>query len=186
MTGLKWPGRRPPRTFSFAIGVRAPASAASQCTMALLYRIGARLMASTPPASTRSERPLAIFWAAESMDCIPEAQLRCTVQAGTRSPQPSRSAATRPMLASSSLGIMQPRMTSSKSVGAKGWRASSGCPAATARSDAENGPGFPRALMYGVRLPSTTKTGLPPHPDCRSPILCAPWLNIQGEIHLPV
>ena len=38
---------------------------------------------------------------AESMACMPEAQLRITVQPGTRSPQPMRSAAMRPMFTDS-------------------------------------------------------------------------------------
>ena len=185
MTGLKKAGRNAPRVLSRAPGVRARDQAASQLTMAVPNRIGAWLMASTPPASTRLERPLAIFWAALSMDCSPEAQLRCTVQAGTLSPQPRRRAATRPMLVSSGPGLTQPSMTSSNSVGANGWRASNGRPAATARSAAANRPGLPRALRDGVRLPSTTWTGRPPHPVC-SPMTCAPWLDIQGEIHLPV
>ena len=41
---------------------------------------------------------------AESSACMPEAQLRITVQPGTFWPQPMRSAATRPMLTSSTDG----------------------------------------------------------------------------------
>ena len=48
----------------------------------------------------------------ESIACMPEAQLRITVQPGTFWPQPMRSAATRPMLTSSTEGAAQPRMTS--------------------------------------------------------------------------
>ncbi len=113
-------------------------------------------MASAPPASTSSERPVAMLVAAQSRACMPEAQLRCTVQAVTRGPQPRRRATMRPMLASSGPGITQPRMTSSSSSGAKGWRASNWRPAPTARSDARKGPGLPRTLRKGVRLPSTT------------------------------
>ncbi|MCX7145576.1 MAG: hypothetical protein NT042_05085 [Sulfuritalea sp.] len=50
---------------------------------------------------------------AESMACMPEAQLRITVQPGTLWPQPRRSAMTRPMFTSSTLGPAQPPMTSS-------------------------------------------------------------------------
>ena len=59
---------------------------------------------------------------AESSACMPDAQLRITVQPGTFSPQPMRSATTRPMLTSSTDGAAQPRITSSSSVGANGWR----------------------------------------------------------------
>jgi hypothetical protein len=41
-----------------------------------------------------------MFTNAESSACMPEAQLRITVHAGTLSPQPRRSDTTRPMLAS--------------------------------------------------------------------------------------
>jgi hypothetical protein len=41
---------------------------------------------------------------AESIDCMPDAQLRITVQPGTLSPHPMRNAATRPMLTSSAEG----------------------------------------------------------------------------------
>ena len=85
---------------------------------------------------------------------MPEAQLRITVQPGTLSPQPRRSATTRPTLTSSGLGEAQPSMTSSSASGANGWRASRVLPAATARSPAENGPGRLRAFKNGVRAPS--------------------------------
>ena len=92
---------------------------------------------------------------AESIDCMPDAQLRITVQPGTFSPQPMRSAATRPMFTSSADGAAQPRITSSSCVGSNVWRSSSARPASVARSDAANGPGRLRALRNGVRLPST-------------------------------
>ena len=91
---------------------------------------------------------------AESSACMPDAQLRITVQPGTFCPHPIRSATTRPMLTSSADGDAQPRMTSSRSEGAKGWRTSSARPAAVARSDAANGPGRLRDLRNGVRAPS--------------------------------
>ncbi|CFU58392.1 Uncharacterised protein [Bordetella pertussis] len=90
---------------------------------------------------------------------MPEAQLRITVQPGTRLPQPSRRAMTRPILTSSGEGAAQPTMTSSRSVGAKGWRSSRARPACTARSAAENGPGPLRAFRKGLRVPSTMYTG---------------------------
>jgi len=92
---------------------------------------------------------------AESSACMPEAQFLITVQPGTFSPQPSRRASTRPMLTSSGEGEAQPRMTSDRSVGAKGWRSSSARPACTARSEAAKGPGVFFDLRKGVRAPST-------------------------------
>ena len=56
----------------------------------------------------------------ESIACMPDAQLRITVQPGTFCPHPMRSAATRPMFTSSTDGAAQPRMTSSSSLGANG------------------------------------------------------------------
>ena len=93
---------------------------ASQRVMASENSSGACESASTPPASTRSERPRRILAAAESSACMPEAQLRITVHPGTASPQPMRSATTRPMLTSSAAGLAQPRITSSSCSGAKG------------------------------------------------------------------
>jgi hypothetical protein len=92
---------------------------------------------------------------AESSACMPDAQLRITVQPGTLLPQPRRSAMTRPILTSSTLGPAQPTMTSSSCSGAKGWRASRARPEMVARSEAENGPGTLRDLRKGERAPST-------------------------------
>ncbi len=92
----------------------------------------------------------------ESIACMPEAQLRITVQPGTFSPQPMRSAATRPMFTSSTEGAAQPRMTSSSSAGSNFCRMRSARPACVARSAAENGPGRFFDLRNGVRAPSTT------------------------------
>ena len=85
---------------------------------------------------------------------MPEPQLICTVNAVIASPMPRRSAATRAGFISSAMTLTQPRMTWSKVSGGNGWRSSSGLPQATARSTGVNGPGRPRALMKGVRLPS--------------------------------
>ena len=117
--------------------------------------------ASVPPVSTRSARPWAIARNPLSIDCSPEAQLRCTVQPGTSMPSPSRKPATRPGLTSSGCTLTQPSITSSKCRRSKGWRSSSGRPASTARSTGVNGPGLFCALMKGVRAPSTMKTGRP-------------------------
>ncbi len=86
---------------------------------------------------------------------MPEAQLRITVQPGTFCPQPMRSAATRPMLTSSTDGAAQPRITSSSSVGANFCRIKSERPACVARSLAANGPGRFFDLRNGLRAPST-------------------------------
>jgi len=86
---------------------------------------------------------------------MPEAQFRITVQPGTFWPQPMRRAATRPMLTSSTEGAAQPKITSDRSLGAKGWRTSRVRPACVARSAAEKGPGRLRDFRNGVRAPST-------------------------------
>ena len=103
---------------------------------------------------------MAIFCAAQSIDCNPDAQFRCTVHAGTCLPQPNLSETTRAIFASSAVGIIQPRMTSSNSAGSNDCLASNCRPELTAKSEAVKGPGMPRALRNGVRLPSTIKTAL--------------------------
>jgi hypothetical protein len=55
---------------------------------------------------------------------------------------------------SSAMTLTQPRMTWSNASGGNGWRSSRGRPHWTARSTGVNGPGLPRALRKGVRLPS--------------------------------
>ena len=134
--------------------LRAPIQPANQRTIGSDNSSGARDRASTPPASTSCERPLWMLAIAESMACMPDAQLRITVQPCTWVPQPMRSAATRPMFTSSGEGLAQPRITSSSCSGAKRWRANSALPAAVARSPAANGPGALRAFRKGVRAPS--------------------------------
>ena len=69
-----------------------------------------------------------MYWYAVSIDCMPEPQLICTVNAVIASPMPSRSAATRAGFISSAMTLTQPRMTWSKASGANGWRSSSGRP----------------------------------------------------------
>ena len=76
------------------------------------------------PRAPGSDRPASKFAIAESSDCMPEAQLRITVQPGTFWPQPMRSATTRPMLTSSTDGAAQPRITSSSTDGSNAWRLS--------------------------------------------------------------
>ena len=141
---------------AFSPIVFAVLSLANHSTILSEYSSGARDNASVPPASTRLERPPRMLVSAESSACIPDAQLRITVQPGTFRPQPRRSATTRPILTSSGEGLAQPRITSSSCSGAKGMRLSSARPACVARSDAANGPGRLRAFRNGVRAPSTT------------------------------
>ena len=158
MTGARLRSLKRRSADSLAPRPRAAYQPDSQRTMSSENSSGARDSASTPPATTSCERPDWMLAMAESSACMPEAQLRITVQPGTRLPQPRRSAITRPMLTSSGEGAAQPMMTSSTSVGEKGC--SSARPACTARSPAENGPGPVRAFRKGVRDPSTTYTGL--------------------------
>jgi hypothetical protein len=81
-----------------------------------------------------------MLFTAESIDCMPDAQLRITVQPGTFNPQPIRSAATRPMFTSSADGAAQPRITSSSCVGEKVWRISSARPASVASPTPQTAP----------------------------------------------
>ncbi len=155
ITGARYEGRKRAASAAFWPIVFAAYQFASHSTIASEYSSGARDSASTPPASTRLLRPARMFVIAASIACMPDAQLRMTVHAGTFSPQPMRSDATRPMFTSSGEGAAQPRMTSSIRVGSNGWRNSSARPASVARSDAANGPGRLRALRNGVRTPST-------------------------------
>src|SRR6478752_7381909 len=89
ITGAKKPGLKCVNCCNFAVGVLAAHNPESQLTILLLNKRGARLMASVPPANTKSCRPVAMSLIALSNACIPEAQLRCTVQAGTDFPQPN-------------------------------------------------------------------------------------------------
>src|SRR3990167_10248215 len=128
---------------------------ASQWVILRLNNNGARLITSVPPASTKSCLPIAISFAALSSACMPDAQLRCTVHAGTAFPQPKRKAITRPILVSSGLGITQPITTSSSSSAEKGCRSNNSFPEYTARSEAEKSPNLLFAFKKGVRAPST-------------------------------
>ena len=155
ITGARWPRRKVFSIASRSPVLRAAYQPASQRTIFSENSSGACESASTPPASTSWLRPHWRLAIAESIACMPEAQLRITVQPGTWLPQPRRSATTRPMLTSSGEGLAQPRMTSSSWSGAKGWRISSALPAAVARSEAVKGPGAFFAFRKGVRAPST-------------------------------
>ena len=155
ITGARKPGRNFARSAARCGSDFAAYQFDSHITIASENRSGARDSASTPPARTRLERPTLMLLTAESIDCMPDAQLRITVQPGTFSPQPIRNAATRPMFTSSTEGAAQPRITSSSCEGANGWRISNARPASVARSEAANGPGRLRDLRNGVRRPST-------------------------------
>jgi hypothetical protein len=157
MTGVSnMAGRSFRKCCSFWPAVRSDIMPANQRTIASEYSSGARDRASTPPASTSSERPHWMLAMAESMACMPEAQLRITVQPGTFLPQPRRSATMRPIFVSSGDGAAQPRITSPRSDGSNGWRSNSARPAWVAKSEAANGPGPFWAFRNGVRAPSTT------------------------------
>ncbi len=118
ITGARWRRRNRPSVASLAPMPRAAYQLASQRTMSSENSTGACDRASVPPASTSCERPVWMLAMAESRACMPDAQLRITVQPGTLLPQPRRRAITRPMLTSSAEGAAQPTMTSSRSVGA--------------------------------------------------------------------
>ena len=145
----------PAKAFSRSAVERAPFSSASQSTAPRRSTSGEWLSASAPPASTMSALPSSMVRKAVSIDCMPEPQLIWTVKAGTSSEMPSLRPATRAGFISSATTLTQPRMTRSIASGSNAWRISSGRPHWTARSTGVNGPGLPRALMKGVRAPST-------------------------------
>ena len=164
-TGARYAGRNFAASAAFWPKLFAAYQFASHSTIASENRSGTRDSASTPPASTRLLRPARMDVIAESIACMPDAQLRITVHAGTFWPQPMRSDATRAMLTSSTDGAAQPRMTSSTRDGSNPCRSSSARPACVARSDAANGPGRLRAFRNGVLAPSTMYTGSCPAID---------------------
>ena len=85
--------------------------------------MGTRDMLSTPPHTTRSSQPLAIFCAPMLTASRPEAQKRLICTPLTRTSQPALSKAvfgnTEPC---SPTGLTQPMTTSSTSAGSKSWR----------------------------------------------------------------
>ena len=97
---------------------------------------GARLMPSTPPATTSWWSPTPTARAACTIASAPDAQSRLTVTPGTLTGSPASSAAIRPTLRfSSPAPLALPRITSSISAGStSGWRASSSVIGAAARS----------------------------------------------------
>ncbi|MNE80404.1 hypothetical protein D3C80_1769720 [compost metagenome] len=118
MTGARFFSLKPRNAASLAPTPRAAYQPDNQRTISSENNSGARDSASVPPASTNCVRPDWMLAMPESSACMPDAQLRMTVQPGTWLPQPRRSAITRPMLTSSGEGAAQPTMTSSRSVGA--------------------------------------------------------------------
>lgn len=113
-------GRKPVNTCAPFRSECALRNAASQRTPGGGISNGEWLSASAPPASTRSARPFSISWRPVSIDCIPEPQLICTVNAGIAAPSPRRSAAMRAGLASSARTLTQPRTTWSIALAAAG------------------------------------------------------------------
>src|SRR3990167_1436685 len=81
--GVKNPIRNCISVFVFCPNDFAELKRPNQLTILGLNKSGARLIASVPPANTKFARPVAISLTAQSNDCKPDAQLRCTVHAGT-------------------------------------------------------------------------------------------------------
>src|SRR6187397_173570 len=115
-------------------------------------------MDSTPPATIASASPAAIMCCASTIDCSPDPQSRFTVNAGTRSGTPARSAATRATLTASGGCAMLPTMTSSSSAGSNPVRARSSAMTTRPRSAAPRFFSSVPAREYGVLSPSTTTT----------------------------
>ena len=112
-------------------------------------------MLSTPPTKKSEPRPAAILSYAEVKASNPEAQLRCTVTAGTVSGTPARRAMTRATLAASAGCPTQPKMTSSIKAGSSPVRVSSASTAMRPNSSAAKAARSVPALQNGVRTPST-------------------------------
>ncbi len=87
---------RQPMVVSYNVTFRAKAEPA------LLTTNGARLMLSTPPATTREASPLLTSRAASATACMPEPQSRFTVTPETLSGNPASSSAMRATLRLSS------------------------------------------------------------------------------------
>jgi hypothetical protein len=152
-TGRAYSARKSPTALVFSQPLFAVAKRPNQRLASRLSTRGEWESASVPPARISSASPFSIMRKPVSIDCMPEPQLIWTVKAGTS--RPRRRAATRAGFISSAMTLTQPRMTRSIASGAKGWRSRSGRPHCTARSTGVKGPGSPRALMKGVRAPST-------------------------------
>ncbi len=142
---------RQPIVVSYTSAVRANGVAAFGMTN------GARLMLSTPPATTRSASPATIARAAEASASRPEPQSRLTVLPGTSSGRPPSSAAIRATLRlSSPAWLAQPRITSSvRAQSTEGWRATSSRTTCAARSSGRTPASAPAYRPIGVRTPAT-------------------------------
>ena len=112
---------------------------------------GIWVMLSTPPTRKRSPCPAAMRWWAAVIASIPEAQLRCTVTAGTCCGTPERSAITRAMFAASTGWATQPMMTSESSPGSMPVLVSRAEHASRPRSSAVRRARSVPILQNGVR-----------------------------------
>ena len=127
---------------------------------------GARLIASTPPATATSPRPRARSAAARLRASRPDPHSRLTVAPGIDSGRPASSTAIRATLRlSSPAWLAAPHTTSEISAGSRsGLRASRAASTVAARSSGRTPLSAPRWRPIGVRQQSTTKT------SWRSPI----------------
>src|ERR1019366_4413484 len=119
-------------------------------------------MDSPPPAITISAPPARMRSEASAIACKPELQNRLMVMAGTESGSPARRVACRAIFPPASpSGMAQPRMTSSTSSFAAGYRSSSARITVAARSSGRAWRSAPRgALPTAVRRQSIITASL--------------------------
>ena len=117
---------------------------------------GARVIDSTPPATTSLAAPVWISRQALTTACIPEPHSRFTVWPGTSTGNP---ASNRPMRAtlrlSSPAWLAQPMTTSSTSLGCTPARRTASARTVAARSSGRTSLSWPPYLPIGVRAVAT-------------------------------
>ena len=124
---------------------------------------GARVIDSTPPASTRSASPVSMVREAIIAASRLDPQSRLTVVAGTPTPRPPSRVAIRATLRlSSPAPLALPSTTSSTSAGSTSCRASSAVSAVAARSSGRTPARAPLKRPNGVRTPSYRKAVVMP------------------------
>ncbi len=111
-------------------------------------------MLSTPPAMKSEPRPAARRSCAVVIASKPDAQLRCTVTAGTCCGMPARKAMTRAIFAVSGGWQTQPKITSSSAAGSSPVRVSNASVAMRPSSSAATPASALPALQKGVRIPA--------------------------------
>ena len=154
ITGDKKFGLNLKITFNFCKNDLDLNKSANNLVILLLYKRGILLIDSTPPAIITSASPSKILLAALVTDSMPEAQLRCTVKAGTDSGIPAFKAITLAIFAESLRFATLPIITSSIIFGSISVLTRSSFTTFAPRSWAETFFRQPPALPIGVLKPS--------------------------------